>query len=157
MIDFPIAELLDDSICLLWLERYLHAEGFTCPQCGSVERRLFRDQGHFPAYRCRACEGYDTLLTGTVFANTRQRPATLVLLRRGMAKGEPTARLARELGLSRKPLHTLRQRLQTHVNNTASTDVLIGTAFEADELYQNAGEKKHPPSRPHGSATPTCP
>jgi hypothetical protein len=26
-------------------------------QCGHAERRLFRAQGHFPAYRCRACEG----------------------------------------------------------------------------------------------------
>jgi hypothetical protein len=42
------------------------------------------------------------------------------------------------------------------LHNTASTDVLIGTAFEADERYQNAGEKQHTPSRPHGSATPTC-
>ena len=75
-----------------------------------------------PAYRCRACEGYYTLLTGTVFEKTRQRPATLVLLLRGMATGEPTARLARELGLSRKQLHTLRQRIQTNVNATAPTD-----------------------------------
>jgi len=66
---------------------------------------LFRDQGHFPAYRGRSCNGYDTLLTDTVFKKTRQRPATLVLLLRGHAKGEPTARLARELGLSRKQLH----------------------------------------------------
>jgi hypothetical protein len=110
---------------------------------------LFRAQGDFPAYRCRACEGYYTLLTGTVFAKTRQRPATLVLLLRGMAKGEPTARLARELGLSRKPLHTLRQRIQTQVNATAPTHIMRGTALEADELYQNAGEKKHTASRPH--------
>ena len=116
MIDFPIGELLDDSICLIWLERHLHAEGFTCPRCGSTKRRLFREQGHFPAYRCRACDGYYTLLTGTVFAKTRQRPATLVLLLRGIAKGEPTARLARELGLSRKQLHTLRQRIQGNLN-----------------------------------------
>ena len=100
-------------------------------------------QGHFPAYRCRACDGYYTLLTGTVFAKTRQRPATLVLLLRGIAKGEPTARLARELGLSRKQLHTLRQRIQGNLNETAPTDVMQGTAFEADELYHNAGEKKH--------------
>jgi transposase-like protein len=146
MIDFPIAELLDDSICLLWLERYLHAEGFTGPQGGSVERRLFRAQGHFPAYRCRACDGYYTLLTGTVFAKTRQRPAPLVLLLRGIAKGEPTARLARELGVSRKQLHTLRRRIQANLNETAPTGVMTGTAFEADELYQNAGEKKHAPS-----------
>jgi transposase-like protein len=151
MIDFPIAELLDDSICLTWLERHLHPDGLQCPYCKSPVRRLFRHQGSFPAYRCRDCDGYYTLLTGTVFAKTRQRPATLVLLLRGMAKGEPTARLARELGLSRKQLHTLRQRLHTNLNDTAPTDVMIGTAFEADERYHNAGAKKHAASRSHRS------
>lgn len=151
MIDFPIGELLDESICLIWLERYLHAEGFACPRCSCTERRLFRAQGHFPAYRCRACDGYYTLLTGTVFAKTRQRPATLVLLLRGIAKGEPTARLARELGVSRKQLQTLRQRIQANLNATAPTGVMPGTAFEADELYQNAGEKKYAPSRSYRS------
>ena len=106
MIDFPITELLDDGSCLIWLERHLHPDGFACPHCHRSERRLFRQQGAFPAYRCHACDGYYTLLTNTVFAKTRQRPATLVLLLRGIAKGEPTARLARELGMSRKPLHT---------------------------------------------------
>jgi transposase-like protein len=152
MIDFPIDELLDDSICTLWLEQHLHPDGLRCPHCGHSERRLFRAQGHFPAYRCRACEGYYTLLTGTVFAKTRQRPATLVLLLRGIAKGEPTARLARELRLSRKQLHTLRQRIQANINETAPTAVMVGTAFEADELYHNAGEKQHPASRSHRSA-----
>jgi transposase-like protein len=149
MIDFPITELLDDSICTIWLERHLHPDGLTCPHCGNSERRLFRAQDHFPAYRCRACQGYYTLLTGTVFAKTRQRPATLVLLLRGIAKGESTARLARELGLSRKQLHTLRRRIQANLNETAPTEVMLGTAFEADELYQNAGEKKHASSGPH--------
>jgi hypothetical protein len=146
MIDFPIAELLDDSICTLWLERHLHPQGLTCPYCGSGTRRLFRTQGHFPASRCRACEGYDTLLTGPVFAKTRQRPATLVLLLRGLATGEPTARLARDLGVSRKQLHTLRQRVQARLTATAPTDVMAGPAFEADALYQNAGENTHAPS-----------
>jgi transposase-like protein len=155
MIDFPIAELLDDSTCLLWLERHLHPGGLACPHCHSSERRLFRQQGAFPAYRCRACDGYYTLLTNTVFAKTRQRPATLVLLLRGMAKGEPTARLARELGMSRKQLQTLRRRVQTNLNHTAPVDVMTGMAFEADELYQNAGEKKHAPSRSQRPATST--
>ena len=143
MIDFPIGELMDDSICTLWLERHLHPQGLACPHCGSGARRHSRTQGHFPAYRCRACEGYYTLLTDTVFAKTRQRPATLVLLLRGITKGEPTARLARELGVSREQLHTLRQRIQANLNATAPTDTMAGTAFEADELYQNAGEKKY--------------
>jgi hypothetical protein len=94
------------------------------------------------------------LLSGTVFAKSHQPPATRVLLLRGIAKGEPTARLARELKLSRNQLHTLRQRVQANLNATAPTDVMLGTAFEADELYQNAGEKKHPASRPHRSAAP---
>jgi transposase-like protein len=152
MIDFPIDELLDDSLCMCWLQQHLHPNGLVCPHCGHSERRLFRAQGHFPAYRCRACDGYYTLLTGTVFAKTRQRPAILVLLLRGLAKGEPTARLARELGLSRKQLHTLRQRIQANLNDTAPTAVMVGTAFEADELYHNAGGKKHTPSRSHRSA-----
>jgi hypothetical protein len=143
MIDFPIAELLDDSICTIWLERHLHPRGLVCPHGGRSERRVFRAQGYFPAYRCRSCDGYDTLLTGTVFEKTRQRPATLVLLLRGMAKGEPTARLARELGLSRTQLHTLRQRIQGHLNETAPTAVMRGMAFEADERYHTAGENKH--------------
>ena len=108
MIDFPMTDLLDDNSCTNWLKRHLHPEGLKCPHCGSLERRLFRQQGHFPAYRCRLCDGYYTLLTGTVFAKTRQRPATLVLSRRGIANGEPMARLAPELGLSCKQPHTLR-------------------------------------------------
>jgi hypothetical protein len=89
--------------------------------------------GHFPASRGQACEGYYTRLTGPVIANTRQRPATWVLRRRGVATGEPAVRLARELGLSHKQLHTLRQRLQAHLNATAPTGVMPGTACEADE------------------------
>jgi len=59
------------------------------------------------------------LLIGTVFEKTRQRLATLVLPLREIAKGEPTTRLARELGLPRKQLYTLRQRIQGHLNETA--------------------------------------
>jgi transposase-like protein len=154
MIDFPITALLDESICTLWLERYLHPHGMSCPHCASPARRLFREQGYFPAYRCRTCHGDYTLLTGTVFEQTRQRPATLVLLRRGIAKGEPTARLARELGMSRKPLHTLRQRIQTNLKETAPTAAMRGTACEADERYQQAGEKPHAPSRSPRSTPP---
>jgi transposase len=45
---------------------------------------------------------------------------------------------------SRKQLHTLRRRVQANLNETAPTEVMSGTAFEADELYQNAGEKSMP-------------
>jgi len=60
MIDFPIADLFDDSLCLVWLERHLHPNGFVCPQCGSGNRRRFRTQGYYDAFRCRDCAGYYT-------------------------------------------------------------------------------------------------
>ena len=147
MIDFPITELFDDSLCLVWLERHLHPNGFVCPQCGSDNRRHFRIQGYYAAYRCRVCAKYYTLLSSTAFEGSRQRPATLVLLLRGIAKGESTARLAHELQLSRQTVHTLRQRIQTNLNDTAPTDMMEGQTFEVDELYQNAGEKKYAASR----------
>jgi transposase-like protein len=146
MIDFPLSELMDDAACVTWLETHLHPTGFVCPHCGSAERRLFRQQGSFPAERCRRCEGYYTLLTGTAFAKTRQSATALVLLLRGVAKGESTARLARELALSRQQLGKLRKRIMSNLNDTAPTDLMAGTAFEADEVYQNAGEKKLLPS-----------
>src|SRR5829696_10319934 len=148
MIDFPIDDLFDDSLCLLWLERHLHPDGFVCPRCGSANRRLFRRQGYYDAYRCRACDGYYTLLSSTVFEGSRKRPAVLVLLLRGISKGESTARLARELQLSRQTVHSRRQQIQANLNESAPTDTMEGQTFEVDEIYQNAGEKKYTPLRP---------
>ena len=141
------ADLLNDRVLPFYeehdirLSRVLTDRG--TEYCGSPERRLFVHDQAFPGYRCRACERYYTVLTNTAFAKTRQRPATLVLLLRGIAKGEPSARLARELGISRKQLYTLRLRVQENLGETAPTQVMTGTEFEADELYQNAGEKKY--------------
>jgi transposase-like protein len=148
MIDFPLTDLLDDDACASWLEQFLHPTGLVCPRCHSTNRRLFRKHPFFPTYRCRECQRTYTILTGTVFEKTRQRPSTLVLLLRGIAKGEATARLSRELALDRKRLGALRQQIQTNLYDTLPAEVMTGTAFEADELYQNAGEKKYAASRP---------
>ena len=95
-----------------------------------ADRRFFHQQEHFPAYHCRDCDGYYTLLTGTAFAKTHQSPATLVLLLRGFAKNEPTTRQARELGLSRQMVHTLRQCAQDSRNETTRQE-LSGRFFES--------------------------
>ena len=52
--DLPISARLDDRLSLTGLGRHLHPGGLQCPRCGRTARRLFRDQGHAPAYRCRA-------------------------------------------------------------------------------------------------------
>jgi transposase-like protein len=154
MIDFPIDDLLDDDACLQWLERHLHPDGLSCPRCGARERRVAQRPAAFPAYRCQQCDRFYTVLTGTCFTKTRQTPAKLVLILRGIAKGETTARLARELGLSYKQMHTLRKRVQANLYETLPTHPLAGKQFEADELYQNAGEKRRPASPSQRSAAP---
>jgi transposase-like protein len=142
MIDFPIEELLDENACLAWLERHLHPNGFACPRCGSTQRRVARRRGAFPSYRCKRCDRYHTVLSGTAFAKTHQTPAKLVLILRGIAKGESTSRLGRELELSRRQMGTLRQRVQQNLSDTLPRKVSEDAIFEADELYQNAGEKR---------------
>jgi transposase-like protein len=147
MIDFPIDDLLDEAACLNWLEQYLHPEGVKCPKCAASQRRRAQQNGYWPAWRCKACDRYYTLLSGTVFEKTRQSPAKVVLLLRGVAKGEPTACLARELGIGRVRLHKLRQQLQRNLLESRAQAPLPDDVLEADELFQNAGEKRRTASR----------
>ena len=141
MLDFPLHGLMDEAACLTWLEKHLHPQGRTCPRCGASQRRPAKQGGCFPAFRCTTCDRYHTILTGTAFAKTRQKPSTLVLMLRGVSKGETTSRLSREVGISRKQMSTLRQRLQSHLYECLPDAQMAGeAAFEADELYQNAGK-----------------
>src|SRR5436305_416415 len=89
MIDFPIDELLDEEACLHWLEQRSHPDGLRCPHCNSGARRFAQQNGLWPSWRCKACDHYYTVLSGTVFEKTRQSPSKLVLRLRGIAKGEP--------------------------------------------------------------------
>jgi hypothetical protein len=80
---------------------------------------------------------------------TQRTCAELLLILRGIAQGVPTALLARELGCDRKHLLELRHRLQDLAEHAAEQQLpLTAAAVEADELYQNAGEKRHPAPRP---------
>lgn len=148
MIDFPITQLLSEEESLLWLEEHLHPEGWDCPDCHSTNRRNHREQRYFDSHICQECDCYHTLLTGTVFEGSRQSASTLVMLLRGIAKGESTMRLHREIGMSYKQVLTLRHRIQENLHESAPRDRLSGTEFEVDELYQNAGEKRRTSPRP---------
>ncbi|MBV9851445.1 MAG: hypothetical protein JO250_17390 [Armatimonadetes bacterium] len=147
MIDFPLDGLRDEPACLQWLEAHLHPDGLRCPRCGQAERRA-RPQGRIPSLRCRGCDRYYPALTGTAFEKTRQAPATLL---RGVARGEPTARLSRELNIRRKQANTPRHRVQGSLYETLPTHALAEPPLEADELYQNAWEKR---AAPQGLAGP---
>lgn len=153
--DFPIVDLLDDDISAAWLHKYLHPEGLKCPHCGASlgEAREFRStlKSQLTVYRCGRCEGIYNLYSGTVFSARHLRPAQVVLLLRGVCKGETTAAIARELELSRQTVHDLRQALQANGLRMQPESALADGHTETDEMFQNAGEKRrgsHRPTRP---------
>src|SRR5512136_1507540 len=99
--DFPILEICDDELGEDWLCKYCHPPGLRCPGCGTSVKQA-RPFGHTQRsqvhrYRCRDCQRVYTVYTGAVFANKHLRPVQVILLLRGVCKGESTASLAREL------------------------------------------------------------
>ena len=66
-------------------------------------------------------------------------PRRVVLLIRGICKGEPATVLAEELSLSRQCVHRWRKRIQTIGDTMLSPGALPDRETEADEMFQNAG------------------
>jgi transposase-like protein len=154
---FPITDLLSESESLDWIEQHFHPQGLTCPGCGAgrEQARVFRQAKRGTVdYRCRRCDTTYNLYTDTVFERRSLSPRQVVLLLRGVCKGESTQTLAEELRVSRTTAHTLRQKLQANGARMQPSSPLPDAATESDEMYQNAGEKRSAPSGPERSAAP---
>jgi hypothetical protein len=157
-IDFPIGALMDEQACYDWLVARLHPAGLRCPACGVPDDLGVHRRHRAPVldYQCGACGRVFNAWTGTEFAGTHRRPGELVLILRGVTRGETTARLARELGRDRGCLLGLRHALQANAEAKLDRASALGDAVvEADEMYQNAGEKRRPahgPRRPAPAA-----
>ncbi len=155
--DFPIVDLMDQASCYQALISWLHPQGLCCPKCGAREGLGIHRRHRQPVvdYQCDGCGRVFNAFTGTVFHAMRRPPSKLVLILRGIAQGQSTAQLAREVQVSRPRLLELRHRLQSHAMEALPPDRLKTEAVvEADEMYQNAGEKRREAHRPPGSAAP---
>lgn len=144
--DFPITDLMSDNASTEWILVHFHPHGLRCPHCGAAwaEASEFRRtrRSALTVYRCRCCRGIYNLYSGTLFEARQLRPAQVVLLMRGVLKGESAATLARELGMSRTTLTELRHLIQANAAQIQSETALKDNVVEADELFQNAGEKR---------------
>lgn len=160
--DFPIVDLLDQEACYNQLVAWLHPRGLACPDCRQADRLLIHRRARQPVvdYRCGHCGRVFNAFTGTALQGTHHRPAALILILRGIAQGVTTAQLTRELDCDRGQLLTLRHRLQDLAFRLRDRLPLDDPVVEADELYQNAGEKggQHPdpddPPRRRGNQVP---
>ena len=155
--DFPLLDICDDELGEVWLRKYFHPQGLRCPKCraGVKQARVFgqTSRSHVRRYRCRGCQMVYTVLTGTVFAHKQWRAAQVILLLRGVCKGESTASLSRELHLAYDTVHHLRQQLHAHAMRLQPKTALSDTVAETDEMFQNAGEKRRKTLRPERSPT----
>lgn len=144
--DFPLLEITDDILAEQWMQKYFHPNGLHCPECKAHVKhaRGFgqTQRSHVTRYRCRRCDKRYTVYTGTVFAHKHLRPTQVILLLRGICKGESSACLARELQLAYDTVHHLRQRIQTNAVALQPATPLPDAITETDELFQNAGKKR---------------
>jgi predicted transcriptional regulator len=77
-----------------------------------------------------------------VFEGKHLRPAQAILLLRGVCKGEPTAAIAREIGITRQTVHAMRKAIQANAERLQPAAPLPDQQTETDEMFQNAGEKR---------------
>ncbi len=148
---FPITELLDEQEGQAWVEKYFHPKGLPCPRCGAPReeaREFRRHKRGFVDYRCHHCQRTYNLYTGTLFAGSNLEARLVVLLVRGVCKGEPATVLAEELSLSRQCVSRWRKRLQANGSAMLSATTLPDRETETDEMFQNAGEKRRETHRP---------
>ena len=110
------------------------------------DRMAVHRRGRHPVldFRCGHCRRVFNAFTGTALHGVKRRPRELVLIIRGFAQGVPTAQLARELECDRSELLNLRHRLQDLAFRNRDLMPLDDKVLEADEAYQNAGEKGVP-------------
>ncbi|MEP7285369.1 MAG: hypothetical protein ABI947_06345 [Chloroflexota bacterium] len=146
-IEFPIVELMSSQKSYEWLIDYFHPTGMVCPHCGMAlgNARWFRvtKSSQVPDYRCRSCDKTYNAYSGTVFEGRRLTAEQVILLVRGVVKGEPAQILANEGGVCRQTVQAIRRQLQANAQFMQPDNPLEGDKqTETAELYQNAGEKK---------------
>jgi transposase-like protein len=153
-LDCSLIDYLDEDACYTKLVELLHPDGLACPRRGERQRLGIHRCHRAPLvdFQCGACGRVFNAFTGTPLQGTHRRPSQLLMILHGIAKGTPTAQMARELGCDRKELLTLRHRLQERARIGLDRNPLDDEVVEADEMCQNAGEKRHPAHRPRRPA-----
>ncbi len=149
MFKFSTAELMDQKKCYDLLVDIFHPEGICCPKCKNpIENTTVHRRERAPIlYHQCPCSRVFNIFTNTVLQGTHKRCSEIVCVFQGILKGTSTKHLAEELEFDRKHLLEFRHRLQEFLSDNASRlPALPDDVVEADEMYQNAGEKgvRHP-------------
>ena len=143
MMLFPITQLMDEQKCYDHLLEILHPHGLKCPGCHAsldtvkVHRK---DRAPLLYYRC-SCNRVFNAFTGTIWQGTHCPCSTVIRILQGVAQGVSTSHLAKELEIDYSCLLQRRHKLQQNVADAPSAGPLLDPVVEADEMFQNTGEK----------------
>ena len=148
--DFSLIDYLDEGACYTKLVELLHPDGLACPRCGERQRLGIHRRHRDPVldHQCGACLRVFNAWTETALEGTHRRPSQVLMILHGIAKGTPTAQMARELGCDRRWLLALRHRLQGYALRWMDRNPLGDDVVEADQMSQNAGERGIPHEDP---------
>jgi transposase len=141
---FPLTELLDEQECYNFLLKTLHPAGLTCKHGHPLppdQKPHDRSRDPIFAYRCRICGNVFNIFTNTGWQGSQYDCRMIVLVMRGIAQGTPTRQLADELEVDYGMLLERRHRLQKLALAHQPESSLPDEVTEADEMFQNAGEK----------------
>ncbi len=149
---FPLTDLLDEQESYNFLLKTFHPDGLKC-RCGQPlppdQRPHDCKREPIFKYRCRICGCVFNIFTDTVWQGTQYDCRKIVLVMRGIAQGTPTLQLADELELDYGTLLERRHRIQKLGLEHKLASALSDEETEADEMFQNAGEKGTKHSDPH--------
>ncbi len=144
MINFPLQTLMNYDACYEQLVKIFHPHGLNCgcgvslPNSQAVHKK---NKTGLPSYRCHSCRSVFNLYTGTILEGIHYDCIAIILLLRGILKGETTQSLSQELSLNYKNLLDWRHKLQEFAYENRVMSVLVDTIVESDEVFINSGEK----------------
>jgi len=144
--EFAIVDLLSEEESEQWVAEHFHPDGLKCPRCGAGVEAAYHfrktKRSRLTVYRCKHCLQPYNAYSRTVFEQRHLTPAQVILLLRGVLKGEPSRTLAAELGLHEVTVLELRRDLQANAVLLQPHSRLPDAQTETDEMFQNAGEKR---------------
>ncbi len=160
-IEFPITGLLSREESEQWILEHFHPQGLKCPWCqASVERaNLFRmtRKSKLKVHRCRDCKHIYNLYAKTVLQQHHLTPQQVVLLLRGILKGETTNELAAELRLNYLTVLNLRRGRGAYANNHPPALGTIGrTSGQVRLRVVHTTQAKNPVKHVHRFTYPNC-
>jgi predicted RNA-binding Zn-ribbon protein involved in translation (DUF1610 family) len=78
MMDFPLADLMDERACFDRVVAALHPDGLACPRCGGDRLGVHRKhRAPIIDYRCRDCRRVSNAYTDTALHKTSRRPSAI--------------------------------------------------------------------------------